>query len=210
MNPSIEESPSNEESPSTEESPPIEESPSTEESRSFEESPAVEESPSLEKSPSLEGSPSNDESLSMEDSSSLEKSPSNEASATAEDNDESDVSDNEDFLLKDQYDPYNYTINKSDQINTELSSITLNLASSVQKKVDNLEKGTFDDCKICKNCKDKRKYGGPGKLKKACIEKPKASHVTRKVSSQNKEVEEFDKKTKRGPGRPKNKEGKRY
>ena len=25
------------------------------------------------------------------------------------------------------------------------------------------------DCKICTNCKDMRKYGGPGKKKKRCI-----------------------------------------
>ena len=121
-------------------------------------SPSNEESPSNEGSPINEESPSNDlsnkESPSNVESPSSEMTQSKEISPSSEDNDDSEVSDNEDFLLKDQYDPYNYNTNKIVHRNENLPSKARNLASSIQEEVNNeinkLDKDLFSDCKICK------------------------------------------------------------
>ena len=54
---------------------------------------------------------------------------------------------------------------------------------SISSKTTPLNIAKMEDCTECKYCLDKKKFGGPGKLKQKCIFKKDMPTFKRKVSS---------------------------
>ena len=71
-------------------------------------------------------------------------------------------------------------------VTPETVDIVQNTATTEKaKKEGSSKKITFVDCLSCKYCKDKVKYGGPGKLKQACeLKKKQATETSVSVIAQ--------------------------